>query len=162
VGRIGAGGPLRARKEMNRQQGFSPRRLGIRRFCAGAGKFLVSRFSRIIPVAVADARRNRIIAVSVGERWFVRRAGLVFHGERLADRTGEVIEPEPLFSRDDALRGNAGNGRIWGAISPRTATAGHRTDRGAEAEPSRAQSSNAAALRAAVRRRTHGVYHVRL
>ena len=48
-------------------------------------------------------------AVSVGERRFSRRAGLVFHGERIAGRTVEVVEPEALLSRDDGLSSYAGN-----------------------------------------------------
>jgi hypothetical protein len=63
-----------------------------------------SRSCRIIAVAVAS--RNRIFAVSVGER--IRRAGVLFHDDRIAGRTVEVVEPESLLSRDDDLCSYAG------------------------------------------------------
>jgi hypothetical protein len=100
---------MRARKEMSHQQGFSPGRPRMRRFCAGAGKRVMACFSssRSCRIIIAVASRNRIFAVSVGER--IRRAGVLFHDELIAGRTVEVVEPEGVLSRDDDLCSYAGN-----------------------------------------------------
>src|ERR1700733_11052426 len=83
----------RVREEMSHQQGFSPGRLRMRRFCAGAGKRLMACFLLLglagSSPSPSPSPAEIVFAVSVGERRFIRRAGLVFHGERIAGRPVE-------------------------------------------------------------------------
>jgi hypothetical protein len=140
----------RARKEMSHQQGFSPARLRMRRFCAGAGKRMMVCF---LPLGLAGSSPSP--AEIVSSRFPSASVSVVPASfsttSVLPVEQWKPSSPKPFFPETTAYAAIPATVEAGAQLAPEQLQQSAAPIATSKPEPSGAQSTHAAARRAASR-----------